>query len=412
LLQSSHPALLATFGWLKPRVLLPADAGGWPIERIRIVLAHELAHVSRRDWLVQLGASIFQAVYWFNPIVWISCRMLRRQSELACDDAVLRLGVEAPAYAGHLLGIARDLRRARRFDVMFPAPAMARQSSLERRVRAMLNTHRNRLPVSRALAVSAALAIVALAVPVAGLLASSQAGSATFSGTVVDTVGHVVPNLSLVVTNRQDRTRREAVSDASGRFEFRELAPGDYAIGIEKPGFARVQGRVVLEAGQELEQDVALQVRSVQETITVTASNADAPPPPPPAPLPKAEVSMRGAPPPPPPAPPSKMRARALREACSGIEIGGCLEPPIKLLDVRPEYPASKRDAGVEAHVQLAGRIGTDGFVKDLRLASAADSDFAKSSMDAVSAWRFAPTRLSGVPIETPIEIAVSFEAR
>src|SRR6185295_4601250 len=108
-----------------------------------------------------------------------------------------------------------------------------------------------------------------------------------------------------------------------------------------------------------------LQVGSVQETITVTASNADAPPPPPPAPLPKAEVSTRGAPPPPPPAPPSKMRARALREACSGIEIGGCLEPPIKLLDVRPEYPASKRDAGVEAHVQLAGRIGTDGFVKD-----------------------------------------------
>jgi beta-lactamase regulating signal transducer with metallopeptidase domain len=98
LLQSDHPALLATWGWLRPRVLLPADAGGWPLERIRIVVAHELAHVARHDWLVQMGASIFQAIYWFNPVIWIACRTLRRQSELACDDAVLRLGVEARAY--------------------------------------------------------------------------------------------------------------------------------------------------------------------------------------------------------------------------------------------------------------------------------------------------------------------------
>ena len=411
LLRSPHPALLATFGWLKPRVLLPADAGSWPAERIRIALAHELAHVSRRDWLVQLGASIFQALYWFNPIVWIACRTLRRLSEMACDDAVLRLGVQPPTYAGHLLEIARDLRIARRLDWGFPAPAMARRSSLERRVRAMLSTHRNRLPVSRRLAVSVALAIVTTAVPVAGLLASSQAGVATFSGMVMDTVGHVVPHLSLFLTNRRDQTRRETVSDASGRFEFRDLAPGDYLIGIEKPGFGRVQGRVVLAPGQDLEQDVALQVGSVQETILVTTSNADAPPPPPPAPLPQSGATLRGAPPPP-PAPPSRLQAHALRQACAGVEIGGCLEPPMKLFHVQPVYPASKREAGIDGHVRLDGRIGTDGFLKELRLTGTADSDFAKASMDAVSAWRFAPTRLGGVPIETPINVTIDFAAR
>jgi hypothetical protein len=91
-------------------VLLPADAREWPAERIRIVLAHEFAHIARRDWIAQLGASLFQAICWFNPVVWLACRILRRQSELACDDEVLRLGVEAPAYAGHLLAIAKSFR--------------------------------------------------------------------------------------------------------------------------------------------------------------------------------------------------------------------------------------------------------------------------------------------------------------
>ncbi len=411
LLQSSHPALLATWGWLRPRVLLPAEADAWPLDRIRIVLAHELAHIARRDWLVQVGASIFQAIYWFNPIVWIACRSLRRQSELACDDVVLRLGVAAPAYAEHLLGIARDLRQAQRFDITFPAPAMARRSSLERRVRAMLNTHRSRVPVSRVLGVCVTLALVAVVLPVAGLLASSQAGSARFSGSVMDTVGRAMPNLALVLTSTQDRTPHETVSDASGRFQFRDLAPGEYVIEIERAGFDRVQGRVVIDAGQDLEQDVALQVGSVQETITVTSSNAAAPPPPPPPP-PATGVDRTTAPPPPPPAPPSKARLHAMREACSDATVGGCLEPPIKLRNVLPQYPPSKRDAGVDARVQLEGRIGTDGFVKGLRLTAPAEGDFAGAAMGAVSAWRFEPTRLGGVPVETPIKIAINFVAR
>ena len=93
-----------------------------------------------------------------------------------------------------------------------------------------------------------------------------------------------------------------------------------------------------------------------------------------------------------------------MREACSDATVGGCLEPPIKLRNVLPQYPPSKRDAGVDARVQLEGRIGTDGFVKGLRLTAPAEGDFAGAAMGAVSAWRFEPTRLGGVPVETPIE--------
>ena len=74
-----------------------------------VVLRHELAHVRRHDWIVQLLAEAARAVCWFNPLMWLACARLRREGEQACDDIVLAGGVEAPAYATHLLDLAPAL---------------------------------------------------------------------------------------------------------------------------------------------------------------------------------------------------------------------------------------------------------------------------------------------------------------
>ena len=84
--------MLVTWGAFFPVILLPAGAGAWHGDRIRIVLAHELAHLARRDWLIQLLAETGRAVNWFNPLYWVACARLRRESEYACDDIVLDLG--------------------------------------------------------------------------------------------------------------------------------------------------------------------------------------------------------------------------------------------------------------------------------------------------------------------------------
>ena len=99
--------LLATWGWRRPRVVIPACGLGWSDERVRTVLAHEVAHVVRHDWLLQSVAETLRALLWWNPLAWLACRALRDDSELACDDAVLQAGVGATAYADHLVQIAR-----------------------------------------------------------------------------------------------------------------------------------------------------------------------------------------------------------------------------------------------------------------------------------------------------------------
>jgi len=59
---------------------------------------------------VQLAADALCALFWFNPLMWVATRCLRRDSELACDDAVLGLGVDGPDYATQLLDLAKALR--------------------------------------------------------------------------------------------------------------------------------------------------------------------------------------------------------------------------------------------------------------------------------------------------------------
>lgn len=171
-LQSQSHALLLTWGLFRPRIIVPAGAASWTVERIQVVLAHEFAHIRRRDWLLQIGGEVVRAMYWFNPAVWWTCRRLRDESEHACDDTVLRRGVAPTDYASHLLAVARHVLADGR--AWSPAPAVANSSTLERRIAAMLNTSRSREPLTRGSAACAMLAALAVAAPVAAITLTAR----------------------------------------------------------------------------------------------------------------------------------------------------------------------------------------------------------------------------------------------
>jgi beta-lactamase regulating signal transducer with metallopeptidase domain len=223
ILQSAHPSLLVTWGFVVPKVILPRTADGWTDARIRVVLSHELAHIKRGDWLIQMLAETVRAAYWFNPVLWIACRRLRLESEQATDDLVLHAGINGSDYATHLLELARAFARHRPW---VPAPAIARPSSLERRVSAMLNARISRAPITRA----ARLGIVATLSAVAIAVASAQGAFSTFSGTVFDPLNGYLPGVTMTLTNTQSGAKHEIRSDRTGHFEFVGLPPGSYSL--------------------------------------------------------------------------------------------------------------------------------------------------------------------------------------
>ncbi|HEX8274177.1 MAG TPA: M56 family metallopeptidase [Longimicrobiaceae bacterium] len=176
LLRGDASAMPATWGVLRPRILLPAGAERWPADRLRAVLLHELAHVRRCDRAVLLAAEAACALYWFNPLAWAAAHRLRAESEHACDDQVLRAGSRPSDYAGHLLEVARTLRAPR--SAPAGAIAMARPAQLRGRLLAVLAEERRRGPVPRRLALpvllagSLAVALLAALSPASGVQAA------------------------------------------------------------------------------------------------------------------------------------------------------------------------------------------------------------------------------------------------
>lgn len=92
-------------GVLNPRIYLPYSVQE---SQLSHVLIHENMHIKRKDHLLKLLFYIAVIIHWFNPMVWISYRLLERDMEMACDEAVLeRLGAEEKKnYCESLLNLA------------------------------------------------------------------------------------------------------------------------------------------------------------------------------------------------------------------------------------------------------------------------------------------------------------------
>ena len=177
-----------TWGWSRPVILFPIDVESWPLERRRVALLHELAHVARNDYVTQLIASAACALYWFMPPVWLAARRLRVESEHACDDRVLSGGTPAGEYASHLLAVARGARDLRLGGAV--AVSMARRSYLEGRLLAVLDETRVRHMLSRGAAAAALAALMLALVPLAGLepaAATAPTASSTPTATTAPT---------------------------------------------------------------------------------------------------------------------------------------------------------------------------------------------------------------------------------
>ncbi|HWB03808.1 MAG TPA: M56 family metallopeptidase [Verrucomicrobiales bacterium] len=160
------------WGVFRPRLLVPAEAQSWDAPQLRSVLMHELAHLRRHDPLVQTLAQMVCALHWFNPLVWLAAWRLHVERERACDDLVLASGVRPSEYAGHLLHVATRLSPARWTAAC--GLAMARKSSLEGRLLAVLSEKLNRRGLTRALTITAIVLGAAIAVPVAMLRAQAE----------------------------------------------------------------------------------------------------------------------------------------------------------------------------------------------------------------------------------------------
>ncbi len=133
-LETIHGPVAA--GVFRKVVYVPSEWSQWDEETRATVLSHELAHHHRRDPLVRWIGSLVVVLHWFNPLVHWMIRRLALQCEQACDRQVVSKGVASARYAELLCRFASDR------SMPVGALAMAEQSSLELRVRHLMQPKR------------------------------------------------------------------------------------------------------------------------------------------------------------------------------------------------------------------------------------------------------------------------------
>ena len=154
-------------GWLRPAILIPAAAlTGLDAAELEAILAHELAHIRRHDYLVNVLQNVIETLLFYHPAVWWVSARMRHERELCCDDA-------AVACCGDAVRYARTLTRLERMRVA-EEPAVAANGGallyrIQRLTGALPEAAPSRLPIALALIAAA------LCVPLAVHRARAQA---------------------------------------------------------------------------------------------------------------------------------------------------------------------------------------------------------------------------------------------
>ncbi len=152
-------------GLIRKTILLPRGCRKWTPLEWQSVLLHEKAHFDRRDCWINLAARIQQSLLWFHPLSSLLLKMIRSESEFACDDRVLASGISRVDYAEVLLQMASAGRYQRSANLV--SVTMSESAPLESRMSSILNDTTPRRPTSRLSLLLMASVISLLLVPLA-----------------------------------------------------------------------------------------------------------------------------------------------------------------------------------------------------------------------------------------------------
>jgi len=144
LLESALVRMPVALGFFRPVILLPIGmVNRLSVQEVEAILAHELAHIARHDWLLNLMQAFVEALFYYHPAVWWISGVIRREREHCCDDAAVHL-------TGNRLTYAKALVQVQEMAQSAATPALAlgmagnarllrRRPMLLNRIRRVLN---------------------------------------------------------------------------------------------------------------------------------------------------------------------------------------------------------------------------------------------------------------------------------
>lgn len=420
----------ATYGWRRPLILLPPSFHALSGTQRRAVLAHELAHVRRKDWLAAMGEEIVRAVLWFHPAVWYAIGRIHVAREQVVDLEVVRGLGERDAYLDTLLSVAGVKAQIE----VVPGPPFLRQRHLAERVAVILK-EATQMSVTQ-LMLSAAWS--AAAIGTTGLAAGAllplrapaqetpaRTSSQTSGGRLLHKVEPSYPPdakmkgvegtvaLSIAI-NEQGRVfdakvlagpseLHNAALQAVLQWEFVPNQPGRATVetefrlnnkdnefvtvlrGIDYSGLAeterrRMEARIAVKPGENVTRRmvnaIAEAAHEVQPGTYVALDPVD-----------------------------GILRFGVGKGA---LRIGGNKQSAKLTKKVAPLYPAQAKQSRVQGQVRLEVLIDRAGKVAHVRSLSG-DPLLVDAAIEGVRQWEYEPTHLNGNPVDVITVVDVNF---
>jgi len=390
-------------GWLRPVILVPVSAfTGLTPWQLELILMHELAHVRRHDYIVNLLQIVVETLLFYHPVVrWVS-RVVREEREHCCDDLVVARSGDALSYAHALAELAgansMELQTSVRSDggklltriKRLVIPHEPQRVSTHWSVGAMLAVFGMSIsgmlqPGSQLLPEEESAALNEIVVPSAAVAIASVAPTET-----VDSLRRLVNVVTTPVPAPAALAKQQAsASESTGSTAV--ATPVSSATAAEASGSAETEAPQIavptLEAGSAPQLPQAPEAAA--EPIDASAQAASAiPVSASPPTMPSFEQDSSGAAAVAPNAPESVVRPVFGRQ---------------------PEFPADARLDGVEGWVKFSYTIGRDGAVRSVKVLDAQPRNvFENAVRRAVRSWRFDPVA-EGSAIEREVTQVIQF---
>jgi beta-lactamase regulating signal transducer with metallopeptidase domain len=169
----------ATVGFFRPLIVLPERLlQSGPSEELMTALCHEMAHVRRRDYLVNLICEFVLLPLVFHPAAWLLKRRIEETRELACDEAAAGLLLSAPEYARSLVNLAQSIApHASAFSPRYTLGVFD-ANILEERIMRLLDNRPQESPRRAGLLLGGATLALAVATLAAGMFSLTAVGTA------------------------------------------------------------------------------------------------------------------------------------------------------------------------------------------------------------------------------------------
>ncbi len=135
---SHHIDVPATIGFIKPVILIPvASINNLSASQLEAIILHELSHIKRNDYIINIITSVIETILFFNPFILLLSKVIKRERENCCDDFVLQYSYDPHSYASALL----CLEKSRRNNLQLAIGAVSGKKQLLSRIKRITDCH-------------------------------------------------------------------------------------------------------------------------------------------------------------------------------------------------------------------------------------------------------------------------------